>query len=124
MTDERREIPTRSRSKAARCLVRIMLANLKRRGWGEAVHIISLKTGTEALLNSSCVIYSITALCVCHLSFRPYFILPFLQFPPIWIVAATYFPLMEMGGWISSGSSPECWCSHSLENSLCVPGAF
>ena len=35
------------RSKAARCLVRIIFANLKRRGVeGKAVHI-SLKPGTE-----------------------------------------------------------------------------
>lgn len=80
----------RSRSKAARCLVRIIFANLKRRRGKKkgALHIIGLKTGTEALLNSSCVIYSITAVREPP-SLLLYFILPFPQFPPTWIVATT-----------------------------------
>lgn len=73
----------------ARCLVRIMSANLKKEGKKKALHIISLKTGIEALLNSSCVIYSSTVVCAtfpssstlffCFFSFHPHGLL----LPPI-----------------------------------------
>lgn len=90
MTDERRQTLMQYRSKAARCLVRIIFANLKRRGVeGEAVHII-LKPGTEThwIQAVSC---TLSLPCMSHHPFLLYLILLFLQFPPIWIVATTLF---------------------------------
>lgn len=126
MTDERRQTLKQSGSQTARCLVRIMFANLKKgmKNKKKAIRIISLRRGTGSSVNSSCVIYPITAMCV------PPSPPPLLCFSISSVSAHMdccyhlFFSKGERGGWTCSFSCLESWCRYSSGNQLTVRAGY